>query len=828
MRMKLRILIILPFCLWVLLALGAEQWKLHPTFDGSVFQIVDTPDFTYIVSDNQPCLPNVAEIAVPTRSLFRYDKKGDELIALNTQNLLSDFNVSLVKFNPDKKYLVVAYANGNIDIIKGDDVINIPGLKLSSSDYSRKINNISFYSAKNEIYLSTDFGLVVLDDHKGEVRYTQLIPEAVTGVGRLGNTVFIGTETGLFTTTPNSHQGIDDGDRVEDISCVGDIVPMDDKLFVVQPGSEKNKIDFVVLEGGLPKKYSWIEGDYKRIERCKTGLAVFSTFNILLVDSKLEGKNFWIQEEDAFRSSALWNPDEVWIDWGRKGLVQKSMTLDDAGISQWKKLKEGLIPNASNPFKVTDMVYHPDYGMLVRNHGVSPVFTDHNIPSPDLICSYRNSSWKSLSTTYRLNDDTFLQWNPSGIAIDPVNRNHVYSGSVIHGMVRLDLSDPTQSLRLGRTGDYANGRKRYIEIQPDSKKWDQLSYTSRPTFDKEGNLWFCGYDHDEEPGRNLWLYLWTPDARKRTNDIDSYQPIKKWNVKGPSGDPKAILQPLMYSSSKNYLIYYTGQYKDMPAIIDHKGTLDATTDDMVFIPIELIDQDGSKIDFDNILTMFEDQNSGLVWCGTDKGLFTFKPSDLIKTGSKVNRIKVSRNDGTNLADYLLDGVSVNCFYEDSSKKKWIGTMGGGIVVVSSDGTEVVKTYTSENSGLPDNDIYAICYNPENHSMMVSTSKGIAEMFLTSSKESSSATELKVYPNPVRPDFYGYVTIEGLADNALVKIADSAGNIVKELGFAAGGEAQWDVTNFYMKRVPTGVYYILASNGPDEVNYSKSAKIMVVN
>ena len=276
-------------------------------------------------------------------------------------------------------------------------------------------------------------------------------------------------------------------------------------------------------------------------------------------------------------------------------------------------------------------------------------------------------------------------------------------------------------------------------------------------------------------------------------------------------------------------MYNSGSYQAAPILIDHKGTVEDSSDDQVVIPIELIDQDGSNIGFTSVRTMYEDMSTGLVWCGTDMGIFTFRPSELLKTGNRGYRIKVARNDGTNLADYLLDGASINSIMADNSGKKWISTNGGGIVVTSSDGTEIVKTYTTENSGLPDNDVYAVCYNPENNSMMISTGVGLVELFLSSgSNNNAKESDVKVYPNPVRPDFYGYVTIEGLNDNALVKIVDTGGNLIKELGFAAGGEARWDATNLNMKRVPTGVYYVLATGGPDEEAYSNVSKILVVN
>ncbi len=73
-----------------------------------------------------------------------------------------------------------------------------------------------------------------------------------------------------------------------------------------------------------------------------------------------------------------------------------------------------------------------------------------------------------------------------------------------------------------------------------------------------------------------------------------------------------------------------------------------------------------------------------------------------------------------------------------------------------------------------------------------------------------------------------MTIDGLADGAIVKIIDARGRLVRELGFAANGEVQWDVADMNHKRVSSGVYFVLASSGPGDESLSKATKILVVN
>ena len=147
-------------------------------------------------------------------------------------------------------------------------------------------------------------------------------------------------------------------------------------------------------------------------------------------------------------------------------------------------------------------------------------------------------------------------------------------------------------------------------------------------------------------------------------------------------------------------------------------------------------------------------------------------------------------------------------------------------MTNADGTKVLTTYTTGNSGLPSDIIDGLCYNPENGSMMVSTEKGLVEAFLNESEVSGSA-QVRAYPNPVRPGFMGTVTIDMLPDGSMVKIMDGAGRMVRELGEATDGSVEWDITNHNRRRVPAGVYYILGTNGSNQDSFSKMGKILVV-
>jgi len=81
-----------------------------------------------------------------------------------------------------------------------------------------------------------------------------------------------------------------------------------------------------------------------------------------------------------------------------------------------------------------------------------------------------------------------------------------------------------------------------------------------------------------------------------------------------------------------------------------------------------------------------------------------------------------------------------------------------------------------------------------------------------------------FPNPVREDFEGVVTVTGLVENSSVKITDVSGNLVWE-GTSLGGQATWDLLNYRGQRVATGVYLVFCTT--KDGNLAGVTKMLVI-
>jgi len=154
---------------------------------------------------------------------------------------------------------------------------------------------------------------------------------------------------------------------------------------------------------------------------------------------------------------------------------------------------------------------------------------------------------------------------------------------------------------------------------------------------------------------------------------------------------------------------------------------------------------------------------------------------------------------------------------DGANRKWLGTSGGGVYLVSEDGLEELEKFNENNSPLLSDIITDICVDGLTGEVFFGTDKGIISYKGEALQGGTSYNNVVVYPNPVRETYEGPVAIKGLLENTTVKITDMGGNLVFETE-SLGGQAIWDGTNFNGERVATGVYMIYLSSADGELSH----------
>ncbi len=124
------------------------SWRLHVSY-ADIHTISVTPAKIYAAGSNGVMILDPADA-------------GSGITTLTKLDGLSSTNITQVAFDQQRNQLLITYADGDIDVVRKNEIINFSTLKNSPTiPGSKRINHISIQG--NLAYLSTDFGVVVFD-----------------------------------------------------------------------------------------------------------------------------------------------------------------------------------------------------------------------------------------------------------------------------------------------------------------------------------------------------------------------------------------------------------------------------------------------------------------------------------------------------------------------------------------------------------------------------------------------------------------------------------------------------------------------------------------
>lgn len=833
----------LCLCIFAIIRADAavsSDWRLFNTFDDKIEHIFDTPDKTYFLVHAQLFkewyVGNVdfADNNEKLMFLFCLDKESDEIRQLNAQNSLSRSIIKIANYNVYRNYLLIVYDDHTIDLLHDDgSVYTINGLNGYNSTGSKDVRSISFDPERNLVYLATDFGYLIIDDKKNEVVSSGIYNEPIDKIIRVADYLMINRDGKLyFDDVDSKHISILDfkeanwmGDKNTDmllslspdkciISTIDDATP---SYFIAKFESGKES---PIIEPIMRLDNSYISENKDGILIAKYG----SLFQLDRNTNRISG--IVRREEDSNKICGSWDFKNFFYYNPREGIYSLRYEKDD----RWTLTRQNIRPNSPAVFRSNNLKYSPRHGMLVNTHGLDQNFTSEYVTNPILLSVLKDNTWSMHGIPYFDPTITNILTNPCGMAQDPDNPDIIYVGSTLNGMLRYNIKDMSSFLHMTKSDDSPK-IPGHVSVQNPYSSWSTSFMVTNPVFDSKGNLLVGHVNSEIAEAYFPELWIWTPENRRASVSQETFQPfvrLKIDNLPMPSSVNSVL--PLSYQGNQNMVVFMTVKNYDKPLVIyDHNGTVETASDDrQAIVDVRYLEDSDGKFSCNYLYCLIEDPSTGLIWIGSDNGVFTLNPKDAFDNSNRVSRIKVSRNDGTSLADYLLSGIGVNDIAIDGLGRKWFSLSGGGLVCTSPDGKTILQQLTSDNSMLPSDLVYASCYNPDNNSMMVATSSGLCEYYLNGQSTESGAATARAYPNPVRHDYYGWVTIDGLEEDCIVKIVDSAGNIIRELGPASSGKVQWDVCGMDLNRVPSGVYFVLASSGTNGGSYSEATKILVIN
>lgn len=754
--------------------IGIGEWRTHLPYDkvidvalagDIVFAATEYSMFTYNINDN---------------SVSRFDKvKG-----------LSDVGISKIGYSQDQNLVVVAYSNTNIDIIQSDgSIINIPDIKDKDILGNKTINNILF---KNEYaYLSCGFGIVVLDIKRYEIHDTYYIGPDGNAIDVLCMTYndtsfFASTESGIYYADVNANNLADFNQWIKDYK-----IPNPNSAFNIIEKIGNNLIaNFYNLNeyGGdtlyLYNGTNWTYFDQSNNSRhfqvfsYDEEVYVVNRFNISLYDiGGDEIQKFWSINGEEYHPLAMDKADNefLWIGDDSKGLIKNWAVFNG----------EFIKPNGPK----TKNVFSID--AEGKNVWVAPggrQATGAKLYQKDGIFSFIDGTWINHNGSNTDILDTISDMVE--VKVDPINTNIAYIATFQQGVLKFENNE------FSAVFDDQNSTLQPWVANP------TLINVSGLDFDNQNNLWCANTGAPNilsvKKANNDWKSYYLGGSLSGIDVgflmVDNYN--QKWIIKRTDG----------------YIIVY-----------NDGNTIDDQSDDQVRV---LSSATGNGAIPGSKVYSFAADLDGEVWVGSDKGVCVFySPDRIFEPGANFDaqQILVPRNDGSGLADILLETEVVTAITVDGANRKWIGTERAGVFYLSEDGIEQLAHFTTSNSPLLSDNISSITIDSDGE-VFIGTANGLISYKSTTIPPPPPGSPVYAYPNPVRENYNGVIAIKGVPVNSNVKITDTYGNLAYETT-SEGAQAIWDGYNFDGRRAATGVYLVFVSN--DDGSEKLVTKILVI-
>ena len=717
---------------------------------------------------------NMVYAATPY-AIVSYNPATFEVERWSKVNRLSDVGISAMEYDANSDAVVVGYSNGNLDILLEDTQFNLPDIKLSNIVGDKQIYDILSFNGL--LYLSTGFGIVVVDISAREVRSTYFL--GPNGQQEKVNDVLIWNEE-IYAISDSTVRkanvsnpflaNFQNWNTVTDWPGSGayaDATVFAGSLFIHRKESENDKIyqfnpevgSWVLFNAFGTLRYGriWNSDDYMCLAGGWAAICYDAAFYPVYNFSELDGvglspnfairdmhKDFWVADKIHGLVGKLNNGEELTI------------RPDGPATAEVRKL------NAYNN------------NLWVAHGGIYP---------------YGGNLWRNGNFSARVGDRwTTYQAGAGGnstpgvsdmvdVAIDPLNNNRVFFGSWEEGLVQRSSS----------------GVLTYYNVETGNNPLEGSGFSWAPGWTGVGGVAF-------DANGVLWL----------TNSYSS-KPIQAVGQDGnftsfscaPFVTNDDWLKDIMPTREGYIWAIVAGRGI---VVRDPNGTVsNASDDDITF----LSEAEGAGgLANKDVFCMIEDLD-GEIWVGTLQGLSVFySQSSLFSEDPLDGEPILITQDGN--VQKLLDTETITCIEIDGGNRKWVGTRNSGVYLFSDDGLQQIEHFTQENSPLPINTISDIAINQENGEVFIATEEGMVSYFSTATNFDQEMKNLRVYPNPVLPEFDGNITVDGLAYNSSVRITDAAGNVVFQ-GQSEGGRVVWNGKTTDGVRPATGMYYVYCSN-----------------
>lgn len=716
-----------------------------------------TAHFAYLPSD-KIVLAEDRIYCAQTSGLFVYHLSSGTLETKNKVEGLSDVGVSAIGYSETSQTVVVGYQNGNIDLICQGRRYNLSSIKQQTLYADKTVRHV--YCEAQKAYLSCDFGLVIIDLVHRTLASTCLLGTDATPIPVYGTTCF---QQRLYAATSEGIKSI----WVEDVqiadyhawtvpavftsSMLGaeKLASGSRGVLMVQPDRQ-----WAFFDGAsatfVASPLSQTSADVLQLSYRAPYYYIVTSEEIVVLNEQLEvTRQITSYREGSFAPRAVTGDasGKLWIADEKNGLMEWSATAEHPHV-----------PNGPSQLFSGEMVMH---GGVLYATGGGYDEEGEGYGKDGGVHLFSNHTWTSM-TTGEIKDF-------STIGISSANTQKWAVGAwgkgvfvYENGALKESYSEKNSPLKFLYSNQLCPGSVRY---------------------DVQGNL-YVSQTYSEYP-----LVLQTVSGVWQTF---------AWPYNGSDGKLffDQLGQGWMYARGQGLFVFDLG------------GTPQEDSDDhyIQFYPVSAY----SDVIY-TVNAMAQDQD-GTIWVGTENGLVLYTNPETILQGVGLSgsHILVQGTDESDKVFPLLGSEPILSIAVDGANRKWIGTASSGVFLLSANGREEIQHFTAENSPLPQNRVTEICLSESTGEVFFNTPLGMVSYRSDATESKSDFSEMYAYPNPVRPDYTGNITITGLMNQADIRITDVAGRLVYQTK-SVGGQVIWDGKTLQGRRPATGVYLIFCTN-----------------
>ncbi len=720
-------------------------------------------------------------------ALFEYEPLSQTTITTDAVNGLEGSDISALYYSENFAMTIIGYENGLLQVVMDNNgqvftVVDILNKQTIAPDVKR-INH--FYEYEDKLFISTEFGLSEYNLANLEFGDSFFIGDngqqlEITQTAVFGNTIYASTIGGGIRFANVNDPNLVDFETWQGFGTPNwqGIINYNQNLIAVQFNNR-----LVELNNNVPNLISQLDNTVLQVEVYENQLVVVTNESVYIYNNDLN--------EIGFINTLFDGEQDVNTNFSKAVILDEVLYIGDRelGLLRMEGFNSSIFtpvspdgPILNSVFSLTSFedelwVVYGEYTEFLNpfplnNRGVSH-FTGEN---------WSNLSFEDINQTRVITDAT----------VDINNPNRVYLSSFFDGLLILENEEVFEVLN-ATNSNIENTIGGGQPIVGDNR-------IGASVFNANGDLYFSNA-LTENPLKRL-----SGNNQVENADIS-----------------EIFIEPLASSAAKVaadnsgnvYLATFNAGIFGYQPSTGRAGKI-ASDVDGVDLP-DVFNANPS-------ITALEFDDNNRLWIGTSEGLrVSFNPQAMFDENAQLNVSPII---------FLEDGVAQELLFEqfitdiktDGAGNMWISTADSGVFQVNSTGQEILNIFNQNNSPLPSNTVLSVDINGETGEVFFGTSRGLVSYQSRITDGVDNLENVRVFPNPIRPGFSGVVTIDGLTDNANVKITDVTGNLVFE-EFASGGSIQWDTRAFGKHKVASGVYLVLITS-EDQLE-TQVAKIMII-